>query len=159
MAKNKKPAKKYRPKHPPGQIVLPKNIRYGQREETMLMLVPHNELEKLRDGTADEGTWHTITMRLDWGCFLSIDHFQNIEVNDHIRDALNAMLSIKDRNARTGKWGASGDEFFKIGEALNLIDEMQRNTTRREQDESLNAMLRLNNLLLKEQHAGSKTSV
>lgn len=151
MAKNKKPAKKYRPKHPPGQVVLPKTIRFGLREENMLMMVPHQELERLRDGTADESTWHTITMRLDWGCFLSIDHFQNIEVNDSIKAALDSMVSIKDRYKRTNKWGVSGDEFFKIGEALNLIDEMQKQTTRREQEDSLNAMMRLNAALLKEQ--------
>lgn len=154
MAKNKKPAKKYRPKHPQGQVVLPKTIRFGQREENLLMLVPHQELERFREGDADEHTWHTITMRLDWGCFLSIDHFDNIEINDQIRDALDAMVAIKDRHKRLGKWGTSGEEFFKIGEALNLVDEMQRKTTRREQEASLEAMLRLNNALLKEQARG-----
>ena len=147
MAKNKKPAKKYKPR----PAILPKVFRFGRHEENMLMLVPHTELDKLRDGSADEGTWHTITMRLDWGCFMSIDHFQNIEVNDTIKAALDSMVSIKDRYKRTSKWGVSGDEFFKIGEALNLIDEMQKQTTRREQEDSLNAMMRLNAALLKEQ--------
>ena len=151
MPGNKRPKKKYKAKHPPGQVVLPKTIRFGQREENLLMLVPHQELERFREGLADESTWHTITMRLDWGCFLSIDHFQNIEVNDKIRDALDAMVAIKERHQRLGKWGTTGDEFFKIGEALNLVDEMQKNTTRREQEDSLKAMLRLNNALLKEQ--------
>ncbi len=155
MPGNKKPRKKMRRVW----AGLPKTIRFGQREENLLMLVPHAELDKFRDGTADEGTWHTITMRLDWGAFMSIDHFDNIEANDQIRDALDAMLSIKDRHERTGKYGVSGDEFFKIGEALNLTDEMQKQTTRREQEESLKAMLKLNDKLLKEQHARSKTSV
>ena len=65
MPANKKPRKKYRPKFPPGQIVLPKNIRYSHANELMLQLIPHQKLERLRDGTADEGTWHTLTMRLD----------------------------------------------------------------------------------------------
>ena len=150
MAKNKKPAKKYRPR----PAILPKVFRFGQREENLLMMVPHQELERLRDGTADESTWHTITMRLDWGCFLSIDHFKNIEVNDVIRDALDSMVVIKDRFKRLGKWGSSGEEFFKIGEALNLVDDMQKQTTRREQEDSLNSMTRLNAMLLKEQNNG-----
>lgn len=151
MAGNKKPKKKYRPKFPMGQIMLPKNIRYGHKEELALMMIPHQELERFRDGTADEPAWHGITCRLDWGAFMAVDHFNNIEANDLIRDALDAMVAIKHRHDKVGKWGASGDEFFKIGEGLNIVDEMQKNTTRREQDDSMQAMLALNAKLLKEQ--------
>jgi hypothetical protein len=117
------------------------------------------ELAKLRDGTADEGTWHTLVCRLDWGCFMSIDHFENIEANDAIHAALNSMRSIKDRFDRLGKWGMSGEEFVSIGAALNLVDDMQSQTTRREQEASFDAMMKLNNQLLKEQHERSKASI
>lgn len=154
MPANKKPRKKYRPKFSPGQIVLPKNIRYSQSNELMLQLIPHQELERLRDGTADEGTWHTLTMRLDWGLFMAIDHFEDDVAKTAIREGLEALLSIKDRNAKLSKWGASGSEFKAIGLALNLTDEMQSKTTRREQDDSLQAMLRLNDAMLKEGRSG-----
>ena len=68
--------------------------------------------------------------------------------------SLDSMVVIKDRFKRLGKWGASGEEFFKIGEALNLVDDMQKQTTRREQEDSLNSMTRLNAMLLKEQNNG-----
>ena len=155
MPGNKKPRKKMRRVW----VGLPKVIRHTHEADTMLKMIPHMELAKLRDGTADEGTWHTLVCRLDWGCFMSIDHFENIEANDAIQAALNGMRSIKDRFDRLGKWGMSGEEFVNIGAALNLVDEMQSQTTRREQEDSFNAMLRLNNELLKEQHAGSKTSI
>jgi hypothetical protein len=154
MPANKKPRKKYRPKFPPGQIVLPKTMRYSSANELMLKLVPHQELERLRDGTADEGTWHTLTMRLDWGLFMAIDHFEDDVAKTAIREGLEALLSIKDRNAKLAKWGASGSEFKAIGLALNLTDEMQSRTTRREQDDSLQAMLRLNDAMLKEGRSG-----
>ena len=150
MPANKKPRKKYRPKFPPGQIVLPKNIRYSQANELMLKLIPHQELERLRDGTADEGTWHTLTMRLDWGLFMAIDHFKDEGAKQAIHEALEAVLAIKERKAKMAKWGATGPEFHAIGLALNLTDEMQSRTTRREQDDSLQAMLRLNDAMLKE---------
>jgi len=156
VATNKKPRKKYRPKLVP---LLPKVFRQTHEADTMLKMIPHSELEKLRDGNADEGTWHTLVCRLDWGCFMSIDHFQNIEVNDAIQAALNSMRSIKARFERVGKWGMSGEEFLNIGAALNLVDDMQSQTTRREQEASFDAMMKLNKQLLKEQHAGSKTSV
>jgi hypothetical protein len=154
MPANKKPRKKYRPKFPPGQIVLPKTMRYSSANELMLKLVPHQELERLRDGTADEGTWHTLTVRLDWGLFMAIDHFEDDVAKATIKEALEALLAIKDRNAKLAKWGATGQEFHAIGMALNVTDEMQARTTRREQDESLQAMLRLNDAMLKEGRSG-----
>ena len=133
---------------------MPKTMRYSSANELMLQLIPHQELEKLRDGTADESTWHTLTMRLDWGLFMAIDHFEDDVAKKSIREGLEALLAIKDRNAKLSKWGATGQEFHAIGLALNLTDEMQSRTTRREQDESLQAMLRLNDAMLKEGRSG-----
>ena len=133
---------------------MPKTMRYSSANELMLQLIPHQELEKLRDGTADESTWHTLTMRLDWGLFMAIDHFEDDVAKKSIREGLEALLAIKDRNSKLAKWGATGQEFHAIGLALNLTDEMQSRTTRREQDESLQAMLRLNDAMLKEGRSG-----
>lgn len=154
MPANKKPRKKYKPKFPQGKIVLPSLIRYSAADDFKLKIVPHQELERFREGTADESAWHTLTMRLDWGLFMAIDHFEDDVAKTAIREGLEALLSIKDRNAKLAKWGASGSEFKAIGLALNLIDEMQDNTTRREQHDSLEAMLRLNDALLKEGKTG-----
>lgn len=84
----------------------------------------------------------------------AIDHFEDDVAKTAILEGLEALLSIKDRNAKLAKWGASGSEFKAIGLALNLTDEMQSMTTRREQDNSLQAMLRLNDALLKEGRSG-----
>ena len=154
MATNKKPSKKYRPKYPAGQAVLPSVVRYSKDDEIMLQLVPHQELERLRNGTADEKTWHTICIRLDWGLFMAINHFDDDGAKEAIKKSLAALQSIKRRNKKTGKWGATGDEFNAIGFALNVIDEMQANTTRREQRDSLVAMLRLNEAMLKAGKSG-----
>lgn len=153
MPGNKKPRKKMRRVW----VGLPKVFRHTHAADTMLKMIPHQELARLRDGTADEGTWHTLTCRLDWGCFMSIDHFQNIEVNDAIQAALNSMRSIKARFERVGKWGMTGEEFVNIGAALNLVDDMQSQTTRREQEASFDAMMKLNNQLLKEQKNDQRT--
>ncbi len=154
MPSNKKPSKKYRPRHPIGQTVLPCNIRYTPHNEMMLKIVPHQELEKLRDGTADAITWHTLTMRLDWGLFMSLEHFENQGTNEAIQAGLEALLSIKNRNEKMDRWGASGCELYAIGNALNLTDEMQTQTTRKEQHDSLKKMLSFNNKMLKEGRVG-----
>lgn len=147
MATNKKPNKKYKPKP---VLALPKVFRQTIDADNLLKMIPHQELARLRDGTADEGTWHTLVCRLDWGSFMSTDHFDDIDANDLIQEALVSMRSIKARFYRLNKWGVSALEFASIVDALNLIDDMQNQTTRREQDASFDAMMKLNTQLLKE---------
>ena len=66
-----------------------------------------------------------------------------------MEQSLAAIRSVKTRHEKTGRWGTTGEEFKIIGEALNLTDDMQMNTTRKQQDQSLNTLLRLNELKIK----------
>jgi len=111
-----------------------------------LQLVPHQELEKFKTGEADPVTWNTVCFRLNWGYVMSGDHFDSVEARELMEQSLKAIRSVKDRHDRTGKWGTTGEEFNIIGQALNLTDDMQMNTTRRQQEDSLNTLLRLNEL-------------
>jgi hypothetical protein len=111
-----------------------------------LQLVPHQELEKFKTGEADEITWNTVCFRLNWGYVMSGDHFDSVEARELMEQSLKAIRSVKDRHERTSKWGTTGEEFNIIGQALNLTDDMQMNTTRRQQEDSLNTLLRLNEL-------------
>ena len=63
MAANKKPRKKYKPRFPQGKVVLPSLVRYSANDDFKLKFIPHQELERFRDGTADESSWHTVTVR------------------------------------------------------------------------------------------------
>ena len=47
---------------------------------------------------------------------------------------------MKERNARTGKWGCSQPEFAAMGQGLNCTDEMQLQCTRRELRDALEAV-------------------
>ncbi len=134
---------KYRPKPVPA---LPKIFRHNKESDIALQLVPHQELEKFKTGEADEITWNTVCFRLNWGYVMSGDHFDSVEARELMKQSLKAIRSVKDRHDRTGKWGTTGEEFNIIGQALNLTDDMQMNTTRRQQEDSLNTLLRLNEL-------------
>ncbi len=134
---------KYRPKPVPA---LPKIFRHNKESDIALQLVPHQELEKFKTGEADEITWNTVCFRLNWGYVMSGDHFDSVEARELMKQSLKAIRSVKDRHDRTGKWGTTGEEFNIIGQALNLTDDMQMNTTRRQQENSLNTLLRLNEL-------------
>ena len=99
----------------------------------MLQHIPHDELEKMRSGEADEYTINTVVYRLNWGYVMSGEVFDNPEARAVMETGLAAIRSIKERAQRLGKYGATGEEFYSIGEALNLTDEMQKAATRREQ--------------------------
>lgn len=134
---------KYRPKPMP---VLPKIFRHNKEAEVDLQFIPHMELQKFKTGDADEYTWNTVCFRLNWGYVMSGDHFDSVEARELMEQSLAAIKSVKARHERTSKWGTTGEEFNVIGQALNLTDEMQLNTTRRQQEDSLNTLLRLNEL-------------
>lgn len=140
MPTSSKPRKKYRP-NPAG---IPLAIRHDKASEIALQLVPHSELEKLREGTADESTFHTLACRLNWGYVMSGEVFDSVLVRLSMEQALNALQSIKDRHQRIGKWGASGEELKHMGDGLNFTDEMQKAATRREQLECLRIVYQVN---------------
>lgn len=113
---------------------LPSVIRFSRGAEVQLQLVPHVELEKLRDGTATEESWHTLAFRINVGQVLAQQYFA------HVGDVLNAMArgvvavaEVGKRFRRVGRFGCTGDEFRAIGAALTLTDDMQEATTRRQQ--------------------------
>lgn len=144
MPKNKKPKKAYRPKYLKGQ--LPITIRHSASSDTMLQMVPHEELEKLRNGEADQFTVNTLAFRLNWGYVMAGEIFNNPDVRAVMETSLASIRSIKDRVDRLGKYGATGEEFRSIGEALNWTDEMQKSATRREQNEAMQIVCEINDL-------------
>ena len=145
MPKSKKPKKAYRQKYQGGQ--LPMNIRHSVESDLLLQMIPHDELEKLRNGEADEYTINTLAFRLNWGYVMSGEVFDNLEVRAAMETGLAAIRSVKDRISRIGKYGATAQEFFDVGEALNWTDAMQKASTRREQHHALKSVYLINQQL------------
>lgn len=149
MPRSTKPRKKYRPRYAEG--TLPITIRHSRAADTALQLVPHSELEKLRDGTADEVTVNTLAFRLDWGYVMAGEVFDTPEARTITERGLAAMKSVKARFKRLGKYGTTGDEFAAMGEALNVTNDMQLKATRREQLEAVRLLCLINEQMQKEQ--------
>ncbi|MDH0423529.1 hypothetical protein [Delftia tsuruhatensis] len=127
--------KQRRPVRGAGHIQLPVNIRFNAEAETRLQLVPLGMATTLIEGTADETTWHTITMRINWGRFLAADHFP--EAEPAMITAQDAMRSISARHDRAQTWVASKPEYDAVYEALRICNEMQQQCTRRELRDAL----------------------
>lgn len=131
MANNKRPKKKYRPR----ERVLPITIRFNTETEIQLQLLPHQYLELLRTAEFEEHMWHAMAARMNLGNTLAYTYFE--EAKRPMDLACNALRSVWDRHGRTGKWGASGEELGRLGDGLNLTDEMQLTCTRRELDRAM----------------------
>ncbi|AXW48147.1 hypothetical protein ACI2S5_08415 [Ralstonia nicotianae] len=113
---------------------LPSVIRFSRGAEVQLQLVPHVELEKLRDGTATEESWHTLAFRINVGQVLAQQYFAHVgDVLDAMARGVVAVAEVGKRFRRVGRFGCTGDEFRAIGAALTLTDDMQEATTRRQQ--------------------------
>lgn len=113
---------------------LPILFRFSQRNETQLQLVPHVELEKMRDGSATEESWHTLAFRINVGQMLAQQRFSDHpDVLDAMARGVAAVGEVGKRFKRAGRFGCTGDEFRAIGAAITITDDMQEATTRRQQ--------------------------
>ncbi len=127
---------KYRPRDP----VIPVVLRFGAREERNLQLIPHQYLAEFREGRGSEKGWHTLAARLNHGFVLARDNFDGDAVAV-MSKALDALRAVYDRHQRLKTWGATGEEFFAMGDGLNLTDKMQLKCTRRELDAALKKII------------------
>jgi hypothetical protein len=125
MPSNKKPRKKKAERN----IGVPMTIRHSAESETALQLVPHLELMKMREGAGDEGSWHTITARLNIGITAAYD---NDYPTESFRKALDAIINVQERHKNTGRWGLSGQDYKEIGQGLVDTDTLQLSLTRKQ---------------------------
>ena len=125
MPSNKKPRKKKAER----DISVPMTIRHCAESETALQLVPHTELMKMREGVGDEGSWHTITARLNIGITAAYD---NDYPTESFRSALDAIINVQERYKKTGRWGLSGQDYRDIGQGLVDTDTVQLSLTRKQ---------------------------
>lgn len=131
MPSNKKPKKKYRPKYQEGQ--LPVVFRHSQDADLNLKFIPHDEIEKFRHGQADETALNSLKFRLNWGYVMAGEYFDTPEARKCMEDSLSAIRSVSERVGRTGKYGCTQPEFEAICAGLDVTDDMQSQTTRRQQ--------------------------
>lgn len=122
-------SKKPRKKQTKVRAGIPLTIRHGADEETALQLTPHMELMKFREGIADDQSWHTITARLNVGLTAA---WQNDLEMDVFRRGLDAVINVRERHKKSGRWALTGDDYRDIGEALTETDNLQLSLTRKQ---------------------------
>ena len=139
MPNSSKPRKAHTKK--PGT---PLSIRFTPEHERALQLVPHIELDNLRNARDAEHTFHNLALRVNFAKHMAFTHFTDVET-DIAHKGVEALVAVKLRYERVGKYGASAQELQDIGEALNLADEIQKNSTRKEIRNSLMVVVAFGN--------------
>ena len=87
-----------------------------------LSLLAHGYLESFRTGEAQEEHFSGLRSMCRVAHLAASAHYPE---HAHIpQSGLNSIESIKERHARTGKWGMSGPELTAIGDTLNLMDQL-----------------------------------
>jgi hypothetical protein len=90
----------------------------------------------MAEGRGDEGAFNTVTFRTLVGAallgFADDDDKKKLET-EIFRPAIASLISVGERYQRLGKFGLNGDELKSLKEALNLTDDLQAVTTRRQQ--------------------------
>lgn len=111
-------------------------FRNSHDEELDLKLLPHAHLMAITAGRGDDDAFCTLVFRILVGN--SLTEFTDEEGRQQLQkevfeSALASLISVGERYQRTGKFGTSGEELGRLKDALNLTDQLQVATTRRQQ--------------------------
>jgi hypothetical protein len=118
-------------------VKLPAIFRHTPDQELSLKLIPHGHLQAVVDGRGTEEEFLTVTFRVMVGGSLTAfaDEAGEKALEGVYVDALKALVSVGERYERLGKFGCNGDELKSLKDAINLTDDLQEVTTRRQQAE------------------------
>lgn len=135
MPANKKPRKPHNKTYQKGS--LPLTIRFDEKAERDLQILPQASLTKYTAGEAEETDWHCLVQRLNCGQVMA-HWYYNEGIRATCREALDAMVAVRERYIKRKTWGMTGDELRIVGFALTLTDDMQKTSTRRELSKVVN---------------------
>lgn len=123
MANNKKPRKRRWQKDPSAMYrVMSMQQPFTQSEQIKLNLPVREALQSMRDGTGTDVHWNTLAAITNV-CLLRGERIAP-EVVDVAKDSQMAVLSIKARFDRTGKWGVSHDDLVQLEACIDLHEQL-----------------------------------
>jgi hypothetical protein len=137
MPKSKAPRK---PRKLKTFVGLPSVFALTEQQQRDLMTGPHTALAAFRMGHGSLDHWDTLAGRINWGSVMSTHFPEYAVVQPEMSAALDALRAIE---ARGNYVTATGEELHTLAEALVIIDDMQRGTTRKDLHETLKIILEL----------------
>jgi len=122
MAQRKPPRRRWQ--KDPSAIYRVMGMRqpFTQAEQVKLNLPVREALQSMRDGTGNDVHWNTLAAITNV-CLLRGERIAP-DVMDVAKDGQMAVLSIKDRFDRTGKWGVSHDDLVNLEACIDLHEQL-----------------------------------
>ncbi|QDH83952.1 hypothetical protein Axy10_039 [Achromobacter phage vB_AxyP_19-32_Axy10] len=118
----------FRPRQKPKK--LPIMFRGSTQMENEILLVNHAYFDNIVNGRGDVEMYLTIVFRTLAGLQMAEPMDQKEEIQVIIKKALGSLWFVGERILKKHKVGFSGNEMIAIKEALVLIDELHKATTR-----------------------------
>jgi hypothetical protein len=106
--------------------------------ELNLALVPHGHLKAIAEERGGEEEFLTVAFRSMVGASLIVfadEAGKEALEKEVFLPALASLIAVGERYQRLGKFSFIGDELKSLKDALNLTDDLQKVTTRRQQRE------------------------
>lgn len=130
MAKSTKPRKKYNPNKT--TVNTPLTIRYSKQEGDSLKYRIYFHLHRLTTDDCDNGDWLALQFRLKIGVGLAKNFIED-NIAPTINEGLIILEEIKENRIANNTWRITNEQENKLRYLLSIIDDMQDNTTRKEQ--------------------------
>jgi len=127
MATSKKPRKQYKPKG------VARPLSNDQRLDLELAARVH--VNKLWNGTLDEQGWNTLAAHINVCAIIAQDN--------RFQSAVDALESIRQRQIRTGSYGATGDERRVMMDQFNAAVEYLGGRTDKQVAEAVQTVCRM----------------
>ncbi|MFP3645200.1 hypothetical protein [Paraburkholderia sp. SIMBA_054] len=118
-------------------VKLPALFRHTASQELELKIIPHAHLQAVIDGRGGENEFLTVVYRVMVGGSLTsyADEEGERALEGIFTAALNALINIGERYEQLQKFSCLGDEIYPVKEALNMTDDLQALTTRKQQSQ------------------------
>jgi hypothetical protein len=139
MPGNKRPKKKFKNTVCKLKTNSPINIRYDKAGDLRLKLPPQISLEQFKNNEGTLAAWTTLYFRIHVGLKLA-DKFSNESIPIVFNEAIEILNINKNNYAVNKVWNFTGKDIDAIRSVLTTIDELQDNTTRRDQLEAYNSV-------------------
>lgn len=118
-------------------VKMPAIFRQSAAQELQLKIIPHAHLKAIIDGRGGVDEFLTLCFRIMVGGSLTslADEEGEVTLEKEFDPGIEALLAIGTRYEKLGKIGVNGDELLAIKHALNLTDDLQEASTRKQQSE------------------------
>ena len=106
-------------------------FRYSKEDEEKLQLRPQMSLQQFIDGTGTEEVFKTLQFRIHVGAKL-LEYFEKGPATDELNESVEKISAMHRAMILSGVWAITPEDIDLLRVALNIVDTVQLNCTRKQ---------------------------